>query len=94
MRHEKSAGGRHRTAMLKIAALMLQEEIDNAPPEPRGSIECFRTVAPQFLTPIPSLVALHLPPVRLPHDRRQIARNPGRLFAVEHVHFDLKVLRQ
>ena len=80
--------------MLKIAALMLQEEIDNAPPEPRRGIERFRTIAPQFFIPRPSIIALHLPPVRLPHDRRQIARNPGRLFAVERIHFDLKVLWQ
>ena len=80
--------------MLKVTALMLQEEIDNAPPKPRRSIERFRTVAPQFLIPCPLLVALHLPPVRVAHDRRQIARNPGSLFAVERVHFDLKVLRQ
>jgi hypothetical protein len=39
VRHEKSAGGRHRTAVLKIVALMLKEEIDDAPPEPRGRID-------------------------------------------------------
>ena len=67
--------------MLKIAALMLQEEIDNAPPKPRRSIERFRTVAPQFPIPLSSLVALHLPPMGLPHDRRQIACNMGGLSA-------------
>jgi hypothetical protein len=37
--------------MLKVAALMLKEEVDNAPPEPRGGIERFRPVATQFLMP-------------------------------------------
>ena len=73
--------------MFKVTALMVQEEVDNAPPKPRRGIKCFRTVAPQFLTPILSLVALHLPPVRVAHDRRQIARNPGSLFPVEDVSF-------
>jgi hypothetical protein len=88
-----SAGG-HRTAMFKIRSLMVQEEIDDASPKPRRSIEFFCTVASQFLAPIPSLLGVHLPPMRLPNDRRQIARNPGRLFAVERVYFDLEILRQ
>jgi hypothetical protein len=54
--------------MLKIAALMLQEEIDNAPPKPRRSIERFRTVAPQFPIPLSSLVTLAAR--EPPHDRR------------------------
>ena len=33
-RDPKSGGGRHRTAMLKVAALMVQEEVDNASPKP------------------------------------------------------------
>ena len=74
--------------MLKIAALMVKEEIDDAPPEPRGRIERFRTVAPQLPIPVPSLVARHLPPMGLSHDRRQIARNPGSLLAVEHMDFN------
>src|SRR5258708_6185859 len=88
-----SSGGGHRAAMLEVAPLMLQEEIDNAPPKPRGSVERFRTVVPQFLTPIPSLVGLHLAPMRLAHDRRQIACNMGGLSAVKRVYFDLEILR-
>jgi hypothetical protein len=80
--------------MLKIAALMLQEEIDNAPPKPRRRIERFRTVSPQFSIPVPSLVARHLPPMGLSHDPRQTARNPGSLLAVEHMDFNLESLGQ
>jgi hypothetical protein len=80
--------------MLKVAALVVQEEVDNAPPKPRGRIESFRTVAPQFFIPVSSLVALHLPRMGLPHDRRQMACNMGGLSAVKRVYFDLEILRQ
>ena len=35
--------------MLKIVPLVVQEEIDYAPPKPRGSVERFRAVAPQLV---------------------------------------------
>jgi hypothetical protein len=60
----------------------------------RRSIERFCTVAPQFPIPLSSLVALHLPPMGLPHDRRQIACNMGGLSADKRVYFDLEILRQ
>jgi hypothetical protein len=78
--------------MLKIAALMLQEEIDNAPPKPRRRIERFRTGSPQLSIPVPSLVPRHLTPMGLSYDPRQLARNPGSLLAVEHMDFNLEIL--
>jgi hypothetical protein len=32
--------------------------------------------------------------MRLANDHRQITRNPGGLFAVKHLHFELEILRQ